>query len=708
MGAIHFLVYASDQNSLETILLSLSSDTGNTLYTPLVCALILSVLVFGCIGTTTTSFAQISDDANNNDNKKSLLPRVQITKPSYCTSEVSAGKILVQGNANSSNGITKVEAFAHSYPFNGRFPFVPAEPTRPGNWSAWSVTLDLLGTGPHRILAKVTDNSGRENWDEVIVNVDATVDDLAQLTQETESNQQDKIDSRVLPSSDEEPAIKKRMAFVEPTFTDAAYNVDGFYEFYFKYHHIPEGVNVTTDLNLMTSEIPQEIDRRYFLPFVERLKNVIPDAEISIIRDQDVHNGALLSEDGTNTYDVLLLLHNEYVTQKAYDSFRNFVKNGGIIIFIDPNIFYAEVTYDEDTCSITLVKGHDWEFDGTAVRKSVAERYFEENKEWIGSNFVVRDIRDQVIFGNNPFNYTHFEENYVTNPSARILTEYNATFMDIAGAESFPPSAPSQAPIPLARGILRDLLGQNNQGEYLAEEHQADEENNENKRIATYELQHGQGKVLMLGIYGQNLFNNTIFLNFFDNIILTRAIGIPGQVVIDGNSSNTAFTSGIANPENNTYHNYSETTHYSKMNSGIVDKVLIDTHSKTLKITLTRYKSVPDSLVILLPNSLIEAHGPNNSGEIDGNFIVTVDGSLSTYDQISDDIESAFIIPLSADSKVVEISGAQVIPEFSMLRTNLGTIIIIIVSIIYIIFRFVDNRPLIGIKNYCSKARHSL
>jgi hypothetical protein len=109
--------------------------------------------------------------------------------------------------------------------------------------------------------------------------------------------------------------------------------------------------------------------------------------------------------------------------------------------------------------------------------------------------------------------------------------------------------------------------------------------------------------------------------------------------------------------------------------------------------------------VILLPKSLIEAHGPNISGKIDTNFIVTVDGSLSTYDQISNDIESAFIIPLLADSKVVEISGAQVIPEFSILRTNLGTIMIIIVSVIYIIFRFVNNRPLISIKNYCNKAR---
>ena len=675
----------------------MSSDTGNTSHTLVVFTLILSVIVFGSIAT--TSFAQSSNDANNNENNKSLLPTIQITKPSYCTSMVSAGEILVQGKASSSNGISKVEAFAHSYPFNGRFPFLPAEPVTPGNWSSWSMTLDLLGTGAHRILAKVTDNNGHENLDEVIVNVVVSpVHDLARSAQEIDSNQQDTINSSILPSLDE-PTIKKRIAFVEPTFTDAAYNVDGFYEFYFKYPHIPEGVNVTTDLNLMTAEIPQETDRRYFMPFAERLKNLVPDAEISIIRDQDVHNGALLSRDGTNTYDLLLLLHNEYVTQEAYDSFRNFVKNGGTIIFIDSNIFYAEVTYNEDTCSVTLVKGHDWEFDGTAVRKSVAERYFEENKEWIGSNFVVRDIIDPVIFGNNPFNYTHFEENYVTNTSAKMLMDYNATFMDIAGAEPSASSpAPSQAPIPLARGILRDLLGQNNQGEYL-EEQQPVEENNENKRIATYELRHGEGKILMLGIYGQNLFNNTRFLNFFDNIILTRALGIPGQVVIDGNNSTATFTSEISNPENNTYHNDSESTYYSKMNSGVVDKAVIDTQSKTLKITLTRYKSVPDSLVILLPKLLVEAHGHNSSSNIDTNFVVTVDGSLSTYDQISNDIESALVIPLSADSKVVEIAGAQMIPELYNVQTNLGTIMIIMISIIFILFRVVNNRPLINMKN---------
>jgi hypothetical protein len=638
------------------------------LYALVVFGLMLSV--FGSV--LTTSSAQAGD---NNDKNESLLPTVQITEPSYCTSKVSAGEILVQGNANGSNGISKVEAFAHGYPFKEEYPFLLAEPVSPGNWSSWSITLDLFSTGSHSILAKVTDNSGRENWDEVTLNVVAPVNSTGQ-TQESNSSQQDKMNSSILPSS---PA-KKRIALVDPTFTQAAYTKDGFYDFYFKYNDVPERVNVTTDLNFMTAQLPEQPDRKYFAPLVERLIDSYPDAEISIIRDQDVHNGALMREDGSNAYDALLLFHSEYVTQKAYDSFKNFVKNGGTIIFLDPNILYAEVTYDEDTCSVTLVKGHDWEYDGKAVRKSVAERYFEENKEWIGSNFVVRDIRDPVIFGYNPFNYTHFEENYVSNPGAKILIDYNATIVDITGGES-PPTRGDALSLLVPRGILSNLLGQNNQGEHLAEEHKTDAENNENKRIATYELQYGKGKVLMMGIFGQHLVNNTSFLNFFDNIMLTKAIGIPRQIVTEeNNNNNTAFTLGTANkanPENNTYDNNNGTTFYSKMNSGTVDKAIIDTQSKILKITLARAKSVPDSLVVVLPKLLIDVPTPNSNGKTNANFTVMLDGSLSTYNRVSDGIETALIIPLSPGSKVVEISGTHVMPEFSFLQANLGATLII-------------------------------
>src|SRR5689334_5013513 len=39
-----------------------------------------------------------------------------------------------------------------------------------------------------------------------------------------------------------------KVAFVRPVFTYAAYELNGFYNFYTKYRHVTPGTNVTTDL----------------------------------------------------------------------------------------------------------------------------------------------------------------------------------------------------------------------------------------------------------------------------------------------------------------------------------------------------------------------------------------------------------------------------------------------------------------------------
>ena len=133
-----------------------------------------------------------------------------------------------------------------------------------------------------------------------------------------------------------------------------------------------------------------------------------------------------ISNNSNNIYDMLILFHDEYATQEMYDNYRRFVSNGGTILFIDANVFIAEVDYDKENQTISLTKGHDWEFvNGTFARKSVIERWFNENKEWMGSNFLVSEITSNVTFANNPFNYTHFEENYVNNPDAKILIDYD-------------------------------------------------------------------------------------------------------------------------------------------------------------------------------------------------------------------------------------------------------------------------------------------
>ena len=147
--------------------------------------------------------------------------------------------------------------------------------------------------------------------------------------------------------------------------------------------------------------------------------------------------------------------------------------NGGTLILLDGNVFYGEVKYDQIKNTVTLVKGHEWAFDGRSAWRSVAERWANETTQWIGSNYLCC-YGDDIIFRNNPFSIKHDEEQFVTNPSAKILLDYNAT------------------------------------------------ENKSNPRkfvIATYAMDYGNGKVLTMGLYTDDLKGNQRFWDFFDSLI---------------------------------------------------------------------------------------------------------------------------------------------------------------------------------------------
>ena len=142
---------------------------------------------------------------------------------------------------------------------------------------------------------------------------------------------------------------------------------------------------------------------------------------VTNLTDVDVHEGKIFQPNGKNAYDVLFLFHNEYAIASEYNNLRQFVSNGGTIVFTETNTFFAEVSYNKSNDSITLIKGHYWKFDGKSATRSVSERWLNESKEWMGSNFFDVPSTTKVYFANNPFNYTHSEEQYVTNPRAKIL-----------------------------------------------------------------------------------------------------------------------------------------------------------------------------------------------------------------------------------------------------------------------------------------------
>ncbi|HJT50190.1 MAG TPA: N,N-dimethylformamidase beta subunit family domain-containing protein [Nitrososphaeraceae archaeon] len=412
--------------------------------------------------------------AANQDNN-SVTPSINIIDPEPGATFVT-GHLVVNGTSTPSDpnsDVKIVEVFVHGYPFNGNYHYENATQKISGNWSNWSFPLTVKSPGYYRIVAHALDSTGRENWTETTVNIPF-------------------IDSKSQHVHD-----KKKIALVDNTFTDAAYSPGAFYFFYAKHKDAPSGVNIKSDLNMLTAQEPDppevslnrtikagdfehlvdtsDPEKKHLIPLAKEIEKVVPNSLITVIRDEDIHYGRIFTSNGSNAFDALVLFHQEYMTQAGYDNLRHFVASGGKIIFIDGNIFYAQVDYDKYKRSITLLKGHDWEFNGQFAKKSIGERWFNENKQWMGSNFLLSEITDNIGFANNPFNYTHFEENFVTNMNDKIIYNYGAKI-------------PEDNPY---RGAI----------------------------VATYELGYGKGKVIMFGIYAQNLASNKIFLEFFDKII---------------------------------------------------------------------------------------------------------------------------------------------------------------------------------------------
>ena len=68
------------------------------------------------------------------------------------------------------------------------------------------------------------------------------------------------------------------------------------------------------------------------------MKNIewlMPDYNIMLLTDVGVHNGSIFKDDNklSNKFDVLILGHQEYVTQAEYNNLKRFVANGGVLFY---------------------------------------------------------------------------------------------------------------------------------------------------------------------------------------------------------------------------------------------------------------------------------------------------------------------------------------------------------------------------------------
>jgi hypothetical protein len=276
------------------------------------------------------------------------------------------------------------------------------------------------------------------------------------------------------------PFVKgPNIALIKPTFTGAAYH-QSFYKFYFIYVSLPHiRKNVTTSLNLLSSKVTNQTSKSsssYTFNYLSgHLKTIFPNSNIHVLTDADADYGSIFFNNGTNKYDVIILGHQEYETQREYDNLKRFVANGGTMILMDGNVFYAQVKYNRNAHTITLVKGHGWAFNGKSAWRSVGERWPNETSQWLGSNYLCYSCN--VTFANNPFHYKHHEEQYLTNPKDVILFNYNAS---ITKKDSKP---------------IKIL-------------------------IAMYTLNYKKGKVIALGIYSDDLMTNRKFIKYFDSLLL--------------------------------------------------------------------------------------------------------------------------------------------------------------------------------------------
>ena len=67
------------------------------------------------------------------------------------------GNILVKGTASDNPGGSGVKNVAVVVDSGS---FVTVTPSAPGNWSTWSITVNIPSTATHTLKARATDNAG--------------------------------------------------------------------------------------------------------------------------------------------------------------------------------------------------------------------------------------------------------------------------------------------------------------------------------------------------------------------------------------------------------------------------------------------------------------------------------------------------------------------------------------------------------------------
>lgn len=139
-----------------------------------------------------------------------------------------------------------------------------------------------------------------------------------------------------------------RAVVIYSVFTQYAYNVGGFYDYY----------SHKCDVSCLTLVVnPENITASYVtgndsLVYLKHLN-------YSVITDIDVDK----NPDILKNYDKIILLHDEYMTKREFNAIENH-KN---VIYLYPNSAYAEVSYDQNSHVMRLLYGHGYDGDDDRI-----------------------------------------------------------------------------------------------------------------------------------------------------------------------------------------------------------------------------------------------------------------------------------------------------------------------------------------------------
>jgi hypothetical protein len=132
----------------------------------------------------------------------------------------------------------------------------------------------------------------------------------------------------------------KKSVVIAPIFTATAYAEPGFYTYF----------RGQCDSTCLTAIITPDKPLSYTSS--QNAVNVLQSLGYDTITDIDVDkNPHILSQ-----YDKVIVLHNEYVTQKEFDA----ITTHPHVIYLYPNSLYAKINVNYDQHTITLVRGHQF------------------------------------------------------------------------------------------------------------------------------------------------------------------------------------------------------------------------------------------------------------------------------------------------------------------------------------------------------------